>query len=111
MKTETPTETPVTVAYSGQLHITKFELIDLWECGILGDVAYVYLALKMDRSAIESTNSIDVDLFCQNWQGTGTGLKAPKELKEATLRKALVDIQKKEKISLGDRQLQLEFMD
>lgn len=47
--------------------LTKEQLIELWQWGVLNCMAFIYLALKYERHNGEK--KIDVDLFCGRWVG------------------------------------------
>ena len=83
---------------------TKFEIYELWDKGILNTLAFVYMALEFDKERIDKTGKLDLDYFANHWDLGG------KQLTEDQLLKALATLQKKERISLGDRQLSLELL-
>lgn len=95
--------------YAGIL-LTKSQLIDLWDAGVLSPTAYAYFALLHDREFIEGRGYVDVDAFADDWEGYPKGESANgKRLHPHQLRAALGALEKKELVTLGDRQLKLEF--
>ena len=95
--------------YSGLL-LTKHQLIEMWDAGILSAMAYAYLALLHDREFVEARGSIDLDFFADAWEGIPKpNAVSGKRLHPHQLRAALGALEKKEVITLGDRQLKLEF--
>ncbi len=84
--------------------VDKLQLYNMWQSGILNAVGFVAFAIEFDRSRIEDTGKFDVDFFIDHWS------LGEKEITEDMVLKALVTLQKKEKIELGDRQLSLTLL-
>lgn len=86
------------------LTITRPELIELWECGVINNLAYVYLALKSEGH--EPGKQINLDYFAGRWTGTG---ERAKTLTRRQVLNAVAILDEKRVIAIGGSvQLQLE---
>ena len=90
----------------------QHRLIHLWECGILGTLAYVFFAIECDRAG---GKPFDIDVFCDRWEGLGRTTDEgkeikPKELKRSAVLKALAALEEKGQVSLEKTQIQLTLL-
>lgn len=89
--------------------LNKSKILELWEGGIISDKAFIYFAISYDSGTTTDAFNLDLGDFSDDWIGVGDGEKKPKRLSECTIRKALADLEKAEKLSLEARQLTLQL--
>lgn len=78
--------------------LTKRQIMDLWNRGIINDQAYIYLAIKSE--SLTTDQPFDVDEFCQRWEAVKPGSEKMKTLKTPTVLSVLAKFADKEAIEL-----------
>ena len=92
----------------GAITLNPDEIKYLWAVGILNDVAYVALALQVDKQMYNSMRSIDVSAFSERWLFAGEDGVSPKILKPKQIRDAIHKLESVDYIKL-EQQLSLEL--
>ncbi len=89
---------------TSDLTVTRPELIELWESGVISNLGYVYLALKLEKH--RPGEPLNVDYFAGRWTGTG---ERPKALTRRQVMTAIAILDDKGLLSIGGQiQLQLD---
>ena len=86
------------------IQLSRGELKELWELGVINNLAYVYLALKSEGH--EPSKQVNLDYFAGRWTGTG---ERPKTLTRRQVMTAVSVLDEKGVLAIGGAvQLQLE---
>jgi hypothetical protein len=93
------------------VRLSKHKILELWENGILPDVAFVYLALQCTEKEMEgmTLDRLDIENFCFNWRGAGDGSGKVKELTKKRLLNAVTTLEQKGYLTLHNSQLSLDL--
>jgi len=94
------------------LSLTKHQIIELWDAGILSPTSYVYLAIQYEfRQTGEVEYKLDFENFAFNWRGVGDGETGKrKELKKKQIMNAICVLEEKELLSMIQEDVQLSLV-
>ncbi len=84
------------------------EIKYLWAVGILNDVAYIALALQIDKRMYKSMKSLDINAFAERWLFAGGEGVSAKVLKAKSIRDAIHKLEAVDYIKV-EQQLSLEL--
>lgn len=84
------------------------EIKYLWAAGILNDIAYIALALQVDKRMYKSMKSLDISAFAERWVFCGEEGVSPKMLKSKAIRDAIHKLEAVDYIKV-EQQLSLEL--
>jgi hypothetical protein len=109
----TNTETTPEIRQLGVVHVEKItlspdELKYFWAVGILNDVAYIALALQVDKRMYKSMKTLDISAFTERWMFSGDEGISPKMLKSKQIRDAIHKLETINFIKV-EQQLSLEL--
>jgi hypothetical protein len=93
---------------AGVIHLSKYQVVEAWEEGLINTDSYIYLALKFVFNDATNIASFDIDSFIDDWQGTDA-LK-PKQLTRAQVLSCLGKLEKKQACVADIKQLSLDFL-
>ena len=91
------------------MNLSKHDLIDLWENGILSPLAFICLAIKHDAL---NEQPFDMDNFIFNWRGSAnpdTG--RVKTLSKKQVLSAIATLEEKDQITIDKLSVQLSIFE
>ena len=103
-----PTEEAIAAPFQKQpVTLTQFEIIDLWENGIIPDRPFIYLALVHDKA---NDRLFDLEDFLFRWKGTPNDAGRIKELKRSAVFRAIETLEEKELLEVEKVNIQLSLL-